>query len=98
VSSVIFARARAQWHAMRRDYQDVLEAQYAAAEEATNGYMVTAEGQSWGWSGWSVFTSNPTTQAAHGSPELLEWLREHPRLTLAEFERQWAEGLDDPDA
>lgn len=93
--SLIFATASAQWAAMRAAYQDVLEAQYEAAEEATNGYMVNARGQAKGWTGMAVFTGPPTVVQAYASDELKEHLAAHPRTSTRAFEAQWFEVPDD---
>lgn len=90
--SVIFDSAAREWAQMRRDYQDVVEAEYAAALAATNGYMVNRAGVERGWTTWRVFTGPPNVVAAYGTDELRDHLAAHPRLTLARFEQQW---LDD---
>lgn len=88
---MIFDLAASQWRRMRSDYQDVLEAQYAAAEHTCNGYLVNARGRAAGVTGMTVFTGPPNVVAAYASDELVEHLSVHPRLTLADFERQWLE-------
>lgn len=87
--SAIFDVATAQWRRMRAEYQDVLDAQYAAAEHTCNGNLVNARGRAAGVTGMDVFTGPPNVVTAYASDELAEHLRNHPRLTLAEFERQW---------
>ena len=89
--SVIFREAAELWRQMRLEYQDVVEAQYQAAEVATHGHMVNARGRERGWSAYSVFMGGPNVVGAYASDELRDWLLEHPRTTLRQFEACYAE-------
>lgn len=94
--SVIYGWATEQWNQMRRDYQDVLEAQYAAAVHATHGYMVNARGLAAGHNSLSVFTGSQQIIGAYGTRELKDWLWNHPRTTLAAFEAGWFNPEEQP--
>lgn len=89
--SAIWSHAGSQWRAMRRDFQDVLEAEYARAVDETAGNMVNARGRAKGVTSMDVFTGSWNIVAAYASDELKEHLRLHPRTTLQAFERYWLE-------
>lgn len=77
---------------LRQLHRDAVEADYAAAEEATNGAMLNERGRMRGIHPFHLFTHNRTFFSAYASEELVEWRANHPHMSFAEFERQM---LDD---
>lgn len=94
MTSPIFAAAAREWERMRSAYGDYLEAHIAAAEAATNGAMLNKRARAAGVTSGRLFYSGPAFARAYASEELLDFWRTNPRMTLAQFERQW---LDRPD-
>jgi hypothetical protein len=90
----IIGAALAQWRETRAAYQDYLEAQYAAAVDATNGNLLNARGKAAGIHGHTLFMGTTARAHAYASPELLEWWAVHGRLTFQAFAEQH---LEDPD-
>ena len=84
--SAIFEQAAADWREMKRDYDEHLEGEYFRAEEATNGFMVSAAGRLRGLTNSDVYLG---AYRRYASDELLEWLKDHPRPTLERYELQW---------
>ena len=78
-----------EWRECREAYDLKLEAQHAAAEEATRGAMLSPLGKLRGVSTHALFMGNRTHAYAYASPELIEWWDEHPRVTFQDFESQW---------
>jgi hypothetical protein len=68
----------------RADHDALVERQWKAAEDATNGYMVNKAGERRGVSARSLFTSNDATARKYATPELRQWWDDHGRVTLAE--------------
>lgn len=96
--SAIFEHAAELWHRCRADYDVYLESIEHAAELSTNGYAVNARGLARGYSLRLLLVSGPLVVRAYATPELLDHLAHHPRMTLATFERAWlADLLDDHD-
>lgn len=91
MTSPIFARAADEWARMRLAYGDYLEAHMLAAELATNGTFLNARGKAAGITQEQLFTAGPSVTAAYASEELRDFWAEHPRMTLAQFERAWVE-------
>ena len=89
--SAIFARAAEQWQAMRRDYQDCLEAQLARAQAELGPYLARRDSPV---DAEALFTGPWERAAAHASPELLEWWERNGRMTVTEYERQWLDAQD----
>lgn len=88
--SVLIGDGFAAWRECRSAYDEVLYALYTRAEEATNGAMVNAEGRARGVDPLSLFMGPATRARKWASEELLEHWEEYPRVTFANFERQWA--------
>lgn len=84
-----FERALAEWRECREAYERALEAQHAAAEEATRGAMLSAFGQARGVDTRRLFMGPARRAYAYASPELIEWWLDHPRVTFQDFESQW---------
>jgi hypothetical protein len=98
IVSAIFARAAREWALMRSEYGDYLEAHIAAAYEVTNGVLLNARGRAAHVNESRLFTAGATYATAYASRELLDFWATTPRLSVAEFERAWAERLDaEPD-
>jgi len=88
-TSAIFAYAARLRIACLREYRVLQEAEYAAAEQATNGVMLNTRGWQRGVDPRDVIYGPPVMLDAYGSEELQEYLRHHPRTTRAAFEREW---------
>ena len=76
---------------MRMAYGDYLQSHMVAAETATNANFLNAKGRALKVTTTQLFTSGPSVANAYASEELLDFWRDHPRLTLAAFERQWVD-------
>lgn len=87
--SLAFAQAADVWRQCRDDYELHLEAQYAAADKACRGILLNKRGRARGISAESLFLGPSSRAHAYASEELLEFWHEHPRITFAQFERQW---------
>ncbi|WP_431935818.1 hypothetical protein [Micromonospora sp. RP3T] len=72
---------------IRAAYAEYVDAQYAAAEAATRGYLVKrrSEGKI---DPRTLFSGAWSAARSHASEELLRWWGEHPRLTYADFKAQ----------
>jgi hypothetical protein len=90
--SAIFERAAGQWAQMRSDYERYVDAAYNTALEACSGVLVNAEGRFARIDGYSLFTGPAIRAHRFASWELVEHWQRVPRLSLAEFEKQWVEG------
>lgn len=73
----------------RAAFREQAERDYFAAEAATNGYLLTAEGQRKGIDARDLWRNNEAFARRWASDELKEWWDQHGRLTFDEF----AEGL-----
>jgi hypothetical protein len=87
--SVIFEAAAALWAECRDDYELYLEAAEAAAERATNGYTVNDRGRARGVTLRQLMTANRHTLHAYATAELVDHLRDNPRIRFADYERAW---------
>jgi hypothetical protein len=87
--SVLIRDGFAAWRECRQAYDDVLYAQYARAEAATNGRLVNAEGRQRGIDSLSLFMGPAIRAYRWASEELIEHWDTHSRMTFADFERQW---------
>lgn len=95
--SAIFRHAAAEWRSMRADFALVLEATYAKVERDTNGVMLNRDGKREPITAWSLLTGPWSRVARYGSPELIEWFREHGRPSLEDFEREWWRMRNEPE-
>lgn len=84
----------AAWRECRADYDELLYSAYVRAEDATRGAMLNARGRAKGIDPFSLFMGTAARAYAYASEELIEHWAEHPRVTFAEFERQWADGRE----
>lgn len=93
--SLIFERAVELSAEQRDEYRQLMDAELTAAEQACRGNVVNAGGLRDGWDSWTLWMSNPTTIQRYGTPELLEYLRDHPRTDRLDHERAFLarEGL-----
>ncbi len=89
--SAIFAAAAATYHACRAEYQDLIEAAYVAAETETSGKLLNDRGRAAGIDPFSLFKGPAIRAYAYASPELVEHWSRWPRVTFADYERQWFE-------
>lgn len=87
--SAIMADALAAWRECRDEYSRYLEAAYAEADAATRGNLLNRRGRAAGIASASLFLGPRRRAEAYASDELREWWQTHPRLTYADFERQW---------
>ncbi|MEU2746665.1 phage minor capsid protein [Streptomyces collinus] len=71
---------------IREMYREHIYAQMLAAEEATNGYMLTKAAQRDGVDPVSLFSGPAHIAYARASEELKRWWQDNPRITLAEYE------------
>lgn len=65
---------------------------YSKALEATAGVLVNAEGRAQHIDGYILFRGQRSFAMKYASEELLEHWKQHPRLTMAEYELQWMSG------
>ncbi|CAL9296774.1 phage minor capsid protein [Streptomyces sp. SudanB25_2051] len=79
------AYTRAQ---IREMYREHVWAQYLAAEDATNGYLLDRKARAAGVDPATLFTGPAHVAYARASEELKRWWADHPRLTLAEYTEQ----------
>lgn len=70
-------------------FRERLEHDYFSAEAATNGYLLTAEGQRAGINARDLWRNNEAFARRWASDELKEWWDQHGRVTFDEF----SEGL-----
>lgn len=90
----IVEEAFSRWRECRAEYKDVLYAAYQRAEEETNGSLLNAEGRRAGIDALTLFMGNGARAKRWASEELLEHWEKHPRITYADFERQWTAAQD----
>ena len=83
MSSPIFTWAKQAYAEMRAEYAIVQEAEYARAQEATNGYMSLHDN----YSAWEVFNKN-----IYRTDELIEHLEQFPSTKADDFEQEWLDG------
>ena len=76
----------------REQYRLFIERQVVAAENATNGYLLTPEGQSRGIDPASLFSGPRARAERWASEELKRWWDANGRVTFAEFVEQIEQG------
>lgn len=86
MTSPIIRAALDRLKELRDEHRLITQAAYEAAEEATNGALLNERGQARMIDPFSLFTHNHTYLLAYASPELVEWIKEHPRVTFADYE------------
>ncbi|MEV6712001.1 phage minor capsid protein [Lentzea sp. NPDC051208] len=69
----------------RAAYRDHVYEQYIAAEDATNGHMLTPQGESAGIDPRELFTGPSNRARKWASPELREWWDANGRMTFDEY-------------
>lgn len=87
--SPVFSNAINLWRECREAYGLHLEAQYAAADEACAGVLLNKRGIAAGIASESLFLGPRARAEAYASDELREFWQANPRVTFAQFERQW---------
>ena len=87
--SLIYEMAGTIQKAMSADFEREVEATYAQAEEATDGYLVNKAGRARGLRGIDLFTGSEKDAYRYASEELIVHWMQSPRLTKTAFERQW---------
>ncbi|WP_295837422.1 hypothetical protein [uncultured Microbacterium sp.] len=91
----VISEAFAVWRECREAFDEVLHSAYTRAEVATNGALLNERGRRRGVDAVSLFMGPAVRAYAYASPELVEHWEEHPRVTYAEFERQWVAGQEE---
>jgi hypothetical protein len=76
----------------RAAYARALDEQYIAAEDATNGYLLTAEGQRKGMDPRQLWRQNETYARRWASDELKQWWDDNGRLTFDQFRAELLSG------
>jgi hypothetical protein len=76
----------------RAAYARALDEQYTAAEDATNGYLLTAEGQRKGMDPRQLWRQNETYARRWASDELKQWWDDNGRLTFDQFRAELLSG------
>lgn len=87
--SAIFRNAAYQYREMRQEFELVLEAAYAKAEQGAHGKMLNALGRSERVDPWSLMMGPWRRVEKYASPELIEWFQQHPRPSVSDFETSW---------
>lgn len=72
--------------AIQRAYREQVYLQFVAAEEATNGYMVTKQGRVRGIDPITLFSGPSVRARKWASEELKRWWADNPRVTFTEFQ------------
>ncbi|MDR6691501.1 hypothetical protein J2X55_002424 [Microbacterium sp. 1154] len=91
----VISEAFAVWRECREASDEVLHSAYTRAEVATNGALLNERGRRAQVDAVSLFMGPAVRAYAYASPELVEHWEEHPRVTYAEFERQWVAGQEE---
>ena len=73
----------------RAAYEEYLEVQYVAAENATNGFMLTAEAKAAGHRVRDLWKVNEATARKWATPEMLEYWDRNGRFTWADWREQY---------
>ena len=90
--SGVIAEAFSVWRECRAEFDLYLEQAYERAAEACNDRLVNDRGRRAGVEPLSLFMGPWARARAYASPELLKHWERFPRVTYAEFERQWVAG------
>ena len=72
----------------RQSYKDKLASDYWAAEDATNGYLLSREGETQGVEPRDLWIRNEAFARRWASAELREWWDQNGRVTFAEWQAQ----------
>jgi len=89
----IFDHAKYQYHMMKIDWELYVEAEYNRALEECAGVLINRTGMFSGIDGYSLFMGPESRVKKYASEELLAYFAHNPRLTAAEFEEQWFNGV-----
>jgi hypothetical protein len=73
---------------LRDEFREIRLNYYVKAETATNGRILGRRGIRAKVDPQELLTRNTVSIRAYGSPELLEWIAENPRMTFAQYEEQ----------
>ncbi|WP_406353239.1 phage minor capsid protein [Streptomyces sp. NBC_00658] len=73
---------------IREMYREHVYAQLLAAEDATNGYLLSRKAQAAGVDPITLFSGPAHIAYARASEDLIRWWQDHPRLTLTEYTEQ----------
>ncbi|MEU3613126.1 phage minor capsid protein [Streptomyces sp. NPDC006872] len=73
---------------IREMYREHVYSQLLAAEDATNGYLLSRKGQAAGVDPITLFSGPAHIAYARASEDLIRWWQDHPRLTLTEYTEQ----------
>lgn len=83
--------ARKARAAVRAEWAEGAHAQYLAAEAATNGYLLSREGQAAGIDPWALWAGPERVAMRYASEELREFWQTTPRLTVSAYRQQLAD-------
>lgn len=86
--SALFQAAAQLSRQLTQDWHDDLARRIADADEATHGYMVTAEGKAKGLTPLDLFTG-PPSRIQYATRELQDHWLDHPRITRSRYEAEW---------
>ncbi|MBK7822830.1 MAG: hypothetical protein IPJ61_17650 [Tessaracoccus sp.] len=70
----------------REQYEAHIETEYLAAENATNGHMLTAQARAAGRTSRDLWSVNESTARSWASPEMLEYWDQHGRMTWTDWQ------------
>lgn len=87
--SAIFTHAAMAYREMRQEFELVLEAAYAAAEEGTRGAMLNSLGRQEHVDAYSLLIGPWRRVEKYASPELVEWFEMKGRPSLSDYEAEW---------
>ena len=87
--SPIFQYAADLYRDMRQEWDLLLEAEYAKAEEGSHGAMLNSLGRREAIDPYSLLIGPWSRVVKYATPELVEWFEEHGRPSPAQFEREW---------
>lgn len=87
--SPIFQYAADLHREMRQEFELILEAAYAAAEEGAHGSMLNVLGRREGIDPYSLLTGPWSRVAKYASRELEDWFEQKGRPSVSQFEREW---------
>lgn len=92
MTSAIFKQAAEEWARMRDDYERYIEQAYNRALNETGGVLVNNTGRALHIDGLDLFTGPQARAVKYASEELIDYWKQHPRVSLAKYESQWLQG------
>jgi hypothetical protein len=77
-----------RWAKTKQEWLLAAQAAYEVAEAATNGYMLSKEGQAAGIDPFDLWAGSAAQANRYASEELLGHWETHPRLTVSAYREQ----------